>query len=61
MMSNLAAAMRRERDNWESEGMRESFESGDERLVVGRKGVVGERVAVGRRKVVRILGTDLLR
>ena len=61
MMSRRAAAMRRERESWESEGMRVSFESGDERVVLGVKGVVAERVAVGRRKVVRILGTDFER
>jgi len=61
MMSRRAAAMRRERESWEREGMRVSFESGDERVVLGVKGVVAERVAVGRRKVVRILGTDFER
>jgi hypothetical protein len=38
--------------------MRESFESGVERRLAGVKGTVGARVAVGRRKEVRILGTD---
>jgi len=61
MMSRRAAAMRRERESWEREGMRVSFESGEDRVVLGVKGVVGESVAVGRRKVVRILGTDFER
>jgi hypothetical protein len=58
MMSSLAAAMRRESESWEREGMRESFESGAERRLAGVKGTVGARVAVGSRKEVRILGTD---
>jgi hypothetical protein len=61
MISSLAAAIRRERDNCESEGMRHSLESGGLSRLAGWKGVLGERVAVGRRKEVRICGTDFVR
>jgi hypothetical protein len=55
MMSRRAAAMRRERAREERWGRRESFESGGVRVVVGRKGIVGESVVAGRRKEERIV------
>jgi hypothetical protein len=61
IISNLAAAIRRERDSCESEGMRDNLESGELSTLAGWKGVVGESVAVGRRKEVRICGTDFVR
>jgi hypothetical protein len=61
IISSLAAAIRRERDSCESEGMRDNLESGELSTLAGWKGVVGERVAVGRRKEVRICGTDFVR
>ena len=59
-MSRRHAAMRRERDKVEREGMRDSLESGALRREVGWEGVPEEREAVGRRKEESIEGMDFV-
>jgi hypothetical protein len=64
MMSRRAAETRRERARVGREGRRESLESGGARGVVDARASFedeGERMAVGRRKVVRAAGTDFVR
>jgi hypothetical protein len=61
MMSRRAAAMRSEHARVERWGMRKSLESGALRALVGPKGVVADRVAVGRKKELRTAGMDFVR
>jgi hypothetical protein len=61
MMSSLQAAMSRERDKVDKEGMRESLESGLFSRLAGWKGVFGDRVAMGKKKELNTEGMDFVR
>jgi hypothetical protein len=53
--------MSKDRDNVDRCGIKNSFESGAQSVLVGPKGVCGDKVAVGRKKVLSTAGTDFVR